>query len=514
MKVIFKSRDFSYILAELPLTFEVERYSHSVFGGPKYAEISITGSDNDLWEMIERIRCPVEIYGDNGECVWWGYVSEVDLSIGKVNAGVTIDSMANCIAVAYTTVAAGSNLPGERATTEWGDANISQDEYGIKQLLLTSSGTTEEHAQSAMEMALASREYPQPTITFGGGGGVSKVYCRGWYSTLGWRYASVPVLLAWNNFNDGTTDKVIGKTTGTEKLAQGFYVGYPVNAAAIEIYVRKVGNPTDNLTLAFYTRSEELTIGTLITSGDVSGSDLAVGYSWARATFDSETLNSAAYYFLVVERDGDLSDTDYYEIRIDGNQALPFGEFMEYTSSEWESLGAKNMPFRIYTDAIVRTSEQVKTMAASYGQFFANVLLEVDSGISTESFRDGDGTALYEIEELLKMGTVNKRRMLATVDVNRYLRITEEPTNETPYLITKGGELRGALDNPINAEACPVGVWMRLKDVIPSSVDVSLLADPTMAFIDEAEYNARTGVLQLTPRNIEDPWEIGVPRDG
>jgi len=359
MKPIFHRRDFLAELLALPVDYKVTRYSQSVFGGPLTAEISVTGNENDLWEMMERLRCPVEIYSDKGDALWWGYVAAIDLTIGNVQAGVTIDSMANRIAVAYNATDPTNENVGARMTTAWVEDALSTVVYGTRELLLTSSGSTAEHAESARDMALASMRFPQPTITFSETPGEpgATLYCRGWYSTLDWTY-----------------------------------------------------------------------------------------YSTAAADVDTAT--------------------------------------------------------------------QAKNIAVAKGPFFAGVKQDVTSGILTSAFRDGDGKSMYVIQELLKMGTSNTRRMLASVDLNRYLTIYEEPLPSNPFLITRDGKLRDAFDNPVRAETCPVGVWMRLKDVIPSSVDTTLLADPTLAFVDMSEFEVESKKLRLTPRNLENPWDIGVPSDG
>jgi len=359
MNVVFSSRDFSQILVELPLNYIVTRYSHSVFGGPLAAEISVTGNQNDLWEMMERLRCPVAIYSDKGDAVWWGFVAAIDLTVGNVQAGATIDSMANRIAVAYNATDPTNENVGARMTTAWVEDALSVVVYGTRELLLTSSGSTAQHAESARDMALASMRFPQPTITFSETAGESGaiLHCRGWFSTLDWTY-----------------------------------------------------------------------------------------YSAAAADVDTAT--------------------------------------------------------------------QAKNIAVAKGPFFAGVKQDVTSGILTSAFRDGDGKSLYEIQELLKMGTSNTRRMLVSVDLNRYLTIYEEPLPTNPFLITRDGKLRDAFDNPVRAETCPVGVWMRLKDVIPSSADTTLLADPTLAFVDIAEYEVESKILRLTPRNLENPWDVGRPTDG
>lgn len=81
-------------------------------------------------------------------------------------------------------------------------------------------------------------------------------------------------------------------------------------------------------------------------------------------------------------------------------------------------------------------------------------------------------------------------------------------------MILKDGSLRDPYDTVIRKETCPVGIWTRLKDIVPASVDTTKLADPTIMFIDEAEYIPDEDRLNLTPRGFIDPFQIGTPRDG
>ena len=351
LTVHIQSRAFSDELQTLPVRYKVQRYSWSVFGGPKQAEISVTAEDeNDLWEMIERLRCPLIIYSEKGDPVWWGYIAEVELIIEGWSLGVNIDSMYNRVAVAYT------DEEG-RKTTDWLEDAVSATEYGKKELLLTNSGSAQAHAEAARARALAEKKFPRPIHAEGGDAGVV-LRCRGWYDTLGWLY--------------------------------------------------------------------------------------------------------------------------YQNVGIDP----------------------------------VDTATQAAAIATTAGQFLSAVDQGVSSGLEISEFRDGDGLALYEIEELLKMGTSNFRRMLASVDINRRLRIYEEPDESKPYYITKKRELSDELDTPIRKEICPVGVYARLKDVIPGSLDTTKMADPTLVFIESAEYTPETDDLMFEWRGLDSPWDIGVPRDG
>jgi hypothetical protein len=97
----------------------------------------------------------------------------------------------------------------------------------------------------------------------------------------------------------------------------------------------------------------------------------------------------------------------------------------------------------------------------------------------------------------------------------RRLRIYEEPTLPIhANFILRDGSLLNPYDTVIRKETCPVGIWTRLKNIVPSSVDITKLSDPNIMFIDEAEYIPDEDRLNLTPRGFIDPFEIGRPNDG
>lgn len=356
MRVVFWERDFSAILAVLPVEFQVKSYSHSVFGGPLKAEIAVTGEELDLWELAEYARRPVEIYSDKGDRVWWGYLAELELDVGAWSVGLSVDSFANYVAVAYEDDANG-NQPTK---TAWASDAESVAEYGRSEILMTSSGSNLAHAQAARDKYLSEMKLPRAIINpREKGENGATLYCRGWFDTLAWRYYS----------NAGT------------------------NA--------------------------------------------------------------------------------------------------------------------------VDTASQISAIATSCGEVLTGVDLEAASNIDTLETRDGNGNGLYEIQELLKMGTANYRRLLCEVTVGRRLRVYEEP--ELPIftnLILKDGSLRDPYDTELRKEICPVGVWARFKDIVPSSVDMTKIADPTLMFIDQAEYDPKKDLLTLTPRGMLDPFTIGRPADG
>lgn len=156
MNVVFKNRDFSSILSSPSLQYKVVRYSHSVMGGPKLAEIAASGNEIELWELMEYVRRPVTIISDKGDAVWWGWVAEVRLDIGQWSVGINIDSMANYVGVAYED----DEDSDQPKITDWAEATDSTFEYGRREILITSSGSNATHATAARDKYLAEKKYP------------------------------------------------------------------------------------------------------------------------------------------------------------------------------------------------------------------------------------------------------------------------------------------------------------------------------------------------------------------
>lgn len=172
----------------------------------------------------------------------------------------------------------------------------------------------------------------------------------------------------------------------------------------------------------------------------------------------------------------------------------------------WETLG-----WHYYgntgSGSVDSTAELADIFTAA-GQFFSGRVIDSGSGVSMLQFRDGYTTALAEANAILLAGTTNKRRLLASVDRWRRVRVYEEAAQgSADYLLRSTGELRTQYDTPVPLEACPVGVWCKLVDVLPASPDVSKLANPGVVMIERAGYNALTGTRTLTPRVHVYPWQ-------
>lgn len=161
MKVTFARRDFTALAVQPAVEFDVKRYSNAVIGGPKAATIEGKGSAEALFELVNRLRSPIEITNDKNGAIWWGYLYAVEIHTPVITYGVDLETMFNNVAVAYTD-------QGIRFTTQWSGDDDSIAEYGTKELLVSRSEVTESDALQARDIQLANAKYPIPVLKFSG----------------------------------------------------------------------------------------------------------------------------------------------------------------------------------------------------------------------------------------------------------------------------------------------------------------------------------------------------------
>jgi len=172
----------------------------------------------------------------------------------------------------------------------------------------------------------------------------------------------------------------------------------------------------------------------------------------------------------------------------------------------------KSLAWRYFGESCissVETTTQIAAMVTEEGEYLTGTLIENASGISSSEYRQGDQSALFWISELLASGTSNGRRLLAEVNRWRELRIWEMPErsgDNAEIFIRSDGRVEGRYGVDVLAQHAPVGVWGLLKDVIPSSLDTSKIADPGLFFIEQAEYDAVTGVYRPI---VTGAWNFG-----
>ena len=513
MKVVFYNRDFSDMPIQPNVELTVERYSKSTFGGPKLATISVSGFEDDIYGLANYLRCPVEIINDHGDAVWWGYLSRLDINMGSTIFGVDIETMSNNVAVAYTD-------QGERYTTDWSSDSDSINEYGTKEILLSKANTTAADALQFRDVYLANAKYPIPVMRFGGSvKSIARLTCRGWIYTLDWEYyANATGREAYEEI--GTGGREIGEDD-RPILAQSFEIAATSSWDASSIWLRvwKQGtsSPTDNLVVSLKADNAGEP-GATLASGLVDGDDIGTSAEWTEFVLDSAvTLNTSTTYWIHAARSGSVDADAYFMVDTNFLAGYPRGELFLYNTS----LGAWGEDIYIFWGDLLfivvgdtENTNQITTLVSTSGQYFNGAIIEDTSGLTSNPYRSGDTTAYSELLDLLNTGTSNDRRLLCEVTRNRYLRIYEEPEkpskNSDSDGLNRNNELVNAYNVRLDDSYCPVGYWCSLKDIVPASVDYSLISDPSIFMVDEAQYDAVRGEYHiLGTRNQSNQLDIG-----
>ena len=123
---------------------------------------------------------------------------------------------------------------------------------------------------------------------------------------------------------------------------------------------------------------------------------------------------------------------------------------------------------------------------------------------NTATYSDTDSQAAY--------GQKSEQLTLSAADATLAIAACTAELARRKYPIPVITVLDGKVSNyngvPMPDYMVRAAHWLRLKDVIPQSVDTTRLADITKIFIEEVEWS-RTGGLRLTPRDVPSRYQGG-----
>ncbi|KKK84268.1 hypothetical protein LCGC14_2785070, partial [marine sediment metagenome] len=401
----------------------------------------------------------------------------------------SLHNMANRIAVAYS-------YQNKRFTTSWEQNTESDAEFGQKDLLLSQREKSATMAAQFRSTELDNRKYPlmDPAFTSRTKKFEAKVYLKGWMDTLDWRYYSQDEgNIIYEEIGAG--EREIGEDD-RPKAAQGFQLNSAAGWTITSIWLRvkKVGTPADNFQVALYDDNATTPNASQSATPNLAGGSITTSYVWYEFILDTPfAASTGTLYWIHIQRSGAVDSSNFYMIDTNGEQGYADGNLYIQRSSD-SSWYNKNMDalFRVVGEEA--TTAQIIDIVSTAGEFFIDTDIIDASGVSSGTFRAGDQTALYEILELLKTGTTNSRRLLAEVTNIRKLRVYEEPAkNSANWTMNKKREMWDEYGVKVLPQDCPVGMWVQLIDFIPSTANISKLADPSPIFIDEAEYDVLKG---------------------
>jgi len=167
---------------------------------------------------------------------------------------------------------------------------------------------------------------------------------------------------------------------------------------------------------------------------------------------------------------------------------------------------------RLYENAgtaEVETTAQIEDVVGTAGEQLEGAEILDESGVDTNEYRDGDGNAWEQVTSLLETGTSDGLRLLCRVTPGRALQVYAEPmASVADYMLTAEGWLLDRYSRPVRPSPDVVGRWARLRDVVPASVDMTMLADPSLVFIESATYDVEAMRYRFEQRG-RSVWDIG-----
>lgn len=414
-------RDFSAPLKLDGLTMRVRSYAFHEEGGPEQAEIDVLGGREDLWELVELLRCPVEILDEDEEVVWWGFLSRAEIHDGVMVDAVSLDEMYNRMALAYTTSIPGLSTPGDRATTAWAEDAESVGTYGTKEILLSLPSATASEAENARDYELTQRKYPLPVTTVGNGyvdPPQGRIVCRGWWDTLDWVAYTRAAGLEQNAETQGDVNlggptetivgtshitlngsQAFGNATGTSKLEMSFSLAGNMTLTELAVRIQTNGAPADDVYLKLYSDSGGAP-NTLLATATISTGTITSTLDWVTETLDTPYAGIAATtYHLEISRSGANDAVNYYTVSVDEGLGYTSGQFKIWNGSAWVARSPNaDLVFRVLGDGVYTKVEQAfqltggEAWKASNVQIYANAVGTPADNLRVRLYTDSGGT--------------------------------------------------------------------------------------------------------------------------
>ncbi len=306
------------------------------------------------------------------------------------------------------------------------------------------------------------------------------------------------------------TDERAGATVTVTAWGQKIYGSFALAAALswtvakVEIRIRKVGAPTDNVKVQLVVDSTN-SPGTLVEeSAVVAAADIPADMGWVSFDFaNTHSISNASTYGLVILRTGSNSATDYYEVDVDDALGYSRGVTRLYDGSTWQTPSPDvDLIFRVLGE--VDTGGQIELVLT--GQDWPKWIDVADSGLVSNQWREGELTSLDEVASLMSGGTSGASRMIAHVTRDLAAVVAAKPASSTVRHVWHGAnKLTDLYGQDSEPGYLPAGEWVKLGD----DQNLGPWSHLSPMFIERAEYRTDSG-LTLEPEGQSTIYDLGV----
>ena len=310
--------------------------------------------------------CPLELWDSlRGLPAWWGEVCRLEMQNGRLRQSLSLDDLANRVAVSYLQTAPGQS-GGRPALTDWAEEPVSIGLYGVHERILALAEASQERAEALRDAVLAAQAQPQPQVEWLGESKSADLQIRligAWLvEVLNQRYLALPAAREECKAL-GPGVQAVGAGSSSQKAAQSIT---PASsgwlAQEVWLQVRKQGNPADALKVELAADSGGAP-GSVLGSGELAAADVPVDFRWVRVGLTAP-LTVSGPLWIVVSRTGGLSATNYYRLRVDETCSYAGGALWVWNGSSWANRSpAADLTFRLAGE--VETSQQMLRLAGA-----------------------------------------------------------------------------------------------------------------------------------------------------
>ena len=450
--------------------FKVKHLGWSVRGGCDQALIEIgterVFNEADVQQLEGLLRCPVCIHNDYGEAVWWGFVQGLDQALGGMLTRLSLDGMANRVAVAYHELASAGSV-GVAKQTPWADDLDSQAVFGVRERIIEQGVLDDDAALQLRDATLARDAQPHRRWLPGAhnSGWQVRLFCLGWIHSLKWRYYQCDHGLIANTPPQHGT-QFLGNTYSDLWLAQSFIPAVNMDLRNVAVRMRRVGLPADDARIQIQSDDNGKPSGValgqaLVSPGDVSSD----GYPWVTFAFDpAVTVVQGSPVWIVLQRAGQPSQTDYYLLGVDESMAFEGGIFRVYNHvvTSWiPRYPDADLLFRV--TATQDNAMQMADVMAATGQFLRGMVFQDEPGLVSVPYQPEPLSGYALLLALLQAGTDSGRELGVTVSNDLRLVVSQLPVlGESDCFVDEEGRYYDALHTRLAVGTLPVGKWVRL----------------------------------------------------
>jgi hypothetical protein len=280
----------------------------------------------------------------------------------------------------------------------------------------------------------------------------------------------------------------------------------------VAVQVRRIGTPTDNLRVSIYPDAGGIP-GTFLSAFEIVGSTLYTESTWMEWPLTTPVaLTAGTTYYLGLRRTGSPSMTAGYEVSIDDEGNYANGSLRVYNGTAWVEIvtdppGGADMPFRLIGE-IKSTAQLAKALEVVPA--FNNNLVLVDSGVMVRQYIADPKIVLDEITDMLDAGTVDGKRLVATVMQDRS--VVVDVQEEASYgsqnlLLDDDGRLHTATGSLLTPGQLVYGQYVDVESLLLfNSVGIRSTRGPAI-YIKESTYSAQDDALNLMSEGAQSPFD-------